>query len=160
MHRQETVDHADRLRSLLRGLDLLAAAFGLPVICSIHPRTVVRLREFGLAPGHPGVRFCEPFGLFDFVALERHARGVLSDSGAVSEECAILRVPLVTIRDTTERPETLESSSNILSGVAPDAMLRAMRVALHDDAGWAVPPEYLRTNVSATVARIVLGRAP
>lgn len=158
MHRQETVDYEDRLRSLLAGLDRLAAEYGLPVICSLHPRTVARLREFALAPVHPGVLLCEPFGLIDFVALERHARAVLSDSGTVSEECAILRVPLVTIRDTTERPETLESGSNILSGVEPDAMQRAMRVALDGPADWLAPPEYLRANVSATVARIVLGR--
>lgn len=160
MHRQENVDDAGRLRSLIQAMDRLALEHDLPVICSMHPRTMVRLREFNVHPSQPGVRFVEPFGLVDFVALERTARCVLSDSGTVSEECTILGVPLVTIRDTTERPETMECGSNILSGVDPETILRSVRVATQDAETWEVPPEYRRQNVSDTVARIVLGRTP
>ena len=69
---------------------------------------------------------CEPFGFFDFVALERHARCVLTDSGTVQEECCIFGVPTVTVRDTTERPETVECGSNMLSGVEPEGIRRRL----------------------------------
>ena len=71
----------------------------------------------------------EPFGYFDFVALERDARCVLTDSGTVQEECCIMGVPAVTVRDTTERPETVECGSNVLSGTEPDA-IRALPAAV------------------------------
>ena len=160
MHRQENVDVESRLRSLVTAMSLLAAEYGLPVICSLHPRTANRLQEFGMTPDDPLVRLVPPFGLFDFLAMERSARCVLSDSGTVQEECAILGVANITIRDTTERPETLECGSNMLSGIAPDAILRCAETVLSDRSRWLPPPEYLKENVSATVARIVLGHAP
>ena len=104
------------------------------------------------------VRLLEPLGFFDFVRLEREAGAVLSDSGTVQEECAIFRVPNVTIRDVTERPETLECGSNILSGADPDAVARAMRLVLAQPADWQPPREYVAAGVARTVVRIVLGR--
>ncbi len=160
MHRQENVDVPERLASLVTALDLLAAEYQLPIVCSIHPRTAARLRDFGLAPRDRLVQLVEPFGLFDFVALERQAFCVLSDSGTVQEECCIYKVPNVTIRDVTERPETVDCGSNILSGVEPDAILRAVRTVRADPASWTVPPEYLAPAVSSTAARIILGRGP
>ena len=80
--------------------------------------------------------FAEPFPLFDFVALERNAFCVLSDSGTVQEECCIFRVPNVTIRDVTERPETVEAGSNMLSGAEPDAILRCVRTVLANAPAW------------------------
>ena len=104
------------------------------------------------------MRLLEPLGFFDFVRLEREARGVLSDSGTVQEECAIFRVPNVTIRDVTERPETLECGSNILSGADPDAVARAMKLVLAQPADWQAPREYLAEGVARTVVKLVLGR--
>jgi UDP-N-acetylglucosamine 2-epimerase (non-hydrolysing) len=109
------------------------------------------------AGAHDLVRFCEPFGLFDFVAPEKSAFCVLSDSGTVQEECCIFRVANVTIRDVTERPETVGCGSNMLSGAEPDAVLRCVRTVLEQKAEWAVPPEYLAEHMSGTVAKIVLG---
>ena len=103
------------------------------------------------------IRFLDPFGLFDFVALERAAFCVLSDSGTVQEECCIFRVANVTIRDVTERPETLECGSNMLSGADPDSVLRCVRTVLDQKSDWAVPPEYMAGNVSRTVVKILLG---
>jgi UDP-N-acetylglucosamine 2-epimerase (non-hydrolysing) len=157
MHRQENVDVPARLHSLVTSLDRLATAYELPVICSLHPRTAARLRAGDLAPRNPLVRLLEPFGLFDFVALEREAFCVLSDSGTVQEECCIYKVPNVTIRDVTERPETLDCGSNILSGVEPEAILRAVQTVRADPPSWTVPPEYLAPAVSSTAARIILG---
>jgi UDP-N-acetylglucosamine 2-epimerase (non-hydrolysing) len=85
---------------------------------------------------------------------------VLSDSGTVQEECCIFRVPNVTVRDVTERPETLESGSNILSGVEPETIARAVRVALAGEQTWRIPPEYLVEDVSTTTAKLVLGHRP
>ncbi|HET8629331.1 MAG TPA: UDP-N-acetylglucosamine 2-epimerase (non-hydrolyzing) [Thermomicrobiales bacterium] len=156
-HRQENVDVPARLRSLVEAAARVAAEYGLLVICSVHPRTRQRIAEFGVAPDDAGVRLYPPFGFFDFVQLERRARCVLTDSGTVQEECCIFRVPTVTIRDTTERPETLECGSNTLSGVDPAAVLRCVRLALADPPTWSPPPEYLAPTVSQTVASLVLG---
>jgi len=103
------------------------------------------------------VRLIDPLGFFDFVWLEQHARCVLSDSGTVQEECCLFNVPNVTLRDVTERPETVEHGSNILSGSAPEAIAAAVKVALARTGTWAPPPEYLASNIGDTVAKILLG---
>ena len=89
--------------------------------------------------------------------LERNAACVLSDSGTVQEECCIYQVPNVTLRDTTERPETIECGSNVLSGADPETIVRCASAVLSERAGWSVPAEYLAENVSSTVLRILLG---
>lgn len=158
VHRQENVDDPARLAALLDAFARLAREHGLPVVCSLHPRTADRLAAAGLAPADPRVRLYPPFGLFDFVALERGAACVLSDSGTVQEECCILRVPNVTLRDVTERPETLECGSGMLTGADPEAILRAVRVVRASPPDWSPPPEYLARRVSQTVAKIVIGQ--
>jgi UDP-N-acetylglucosamine 2-epimerase (non-hydrolysing) len=158
MHREENVDVEDRLRSLIEGLELLQREYELPVICSTHPRTRARMQHQQLDPeANERIQFHDPFGFFDFIALERSAACVLSDSGTVQEECCIFRVANVTIRDVTERPETLECGSNMLSGVDPGNVQRCVRTVLDQRSLWTVPPEYLVENVSGTVAKIVLG---
>jgi UDP-N-acetylglucosamine 2-epimerase (non-hydrolysing) len=154
-HRAENVDIDDRLANLVGGLEQVASKFGHPLIVSVHPRTRDRLKRRGLNPAR--LRMLEPLGFFDFVRLERSALAVLSDSGTVQEECAIFRVPNVTIRDVTERPETIECGSNVLSGGNPADILRAIDVALAMPHDWEPPPEYAAPTVSATVAKIVLG---
>ena len=158
MHREENVDVEHRLRSLIEALKLLHREYGLPVICSTHPRTRKRLLTAGpeLAASE-GVQFHDPFGLFDFIALEKNAFCVLSDSGTVQEECCIFRVANVTIRDVTERPETIECGSNILSGAEPEAVLGCVRTVLDQKNEWTVPAEYAATNVSSAVVKIMLG---
>ncbi len=158
MHREENVDVEERLRSLVDALRRLVHEHGLPVVVSTHPRTRDRMRRFGVDPDSAGLRFAEPFGLFDFIALQRSARCVLSDSGTVQEECCIFGVPNVTIRDVTERPETLECGSNMLSGADADAIVRSVRVVLAQRPSWRVPPEYLVEDVSVTACKILVGR--
>lgn len=154
-HRAETVDDPVRLASLVRALNQTAEKYGLPLLASLHPRTADKLREFGIHGGQ--VRFVPPLGLFDFVRLEKEAFCVLSDSGTVQEECCIFGVPTVTMRDVTERPETVECGSNILAGVEADRILPAIDLAVRSAGRWTPPPEYLVANVSDTVAKIVLG---
>ena len=158
MHRAENVDDPERLTRLVDAVLRVSTEHDLPVLFSVHPRTADRLRRAGLEPDSSRIRLLEPLGFFDFVKLEREARAVISDSGTVQEECAIFRVPTVTIRDVTERPETLECGSNILSGADPDAVSRAMQLVLELPAEWIAPPEYETPGVSRIVSRLVLGR--
>jgi len=157
MHRAENVDLEHRLSSLLEALKRVQAAHGLPVVVSTHPRTRARLDDLGASPAGEDIRFVEPFGFFDFVALERNARCVLSDSGTVQEECCIFKVPNVTIRDVTERPETVDCGSNILSGIDPERVADCVQIALALGTDWQPPAEYIEPAVSRAVTKIVVG---
>ncbi|MBA2261187.1 MAG: UDP-N-acetylglucosamine 2-epimerase (non-hydrolyzing) [Solirubrobacterales bacterium] len=157
MHREENVDVEERLRALVGALRRLHRDYDAPVVCSVHPRTFKMMERYGVEAGDEGVVFAPPFGFFDFVALERAALCVLSDSGTVQEECCIFKVPNVTLRDVTERPETLEVGSNMLSGADEETIVRCVRTVLDGRAAWRVPAEYLVEDVTSTVARIVLG---
>jgi UDP-N-acetylglucosamine 2-epimerase (non-hydrolysing) len=157
LHRAENVDLPDRLESFLTGLSLVAEEYQKPIIVSVHPRTADKLSRFGLAATSDRVRLMPPLGFFDFVHLEKNALCVLSDSGTVQEECSIFRVPNVTLRDVTERPETIECGSNVLSGAGAQSILRAVKIALGTSSAWTPPWEYVVADVSRTVAKIVLG---
>ena len=157
MHRSENVDDPQRLEQLLGALSVVADKYSDPLLISVHPRTASKLEEFNLHPSSERVKLLDPLGFFDFVRLEQNARCVLSDSGTVQEECAIFRVPNVTIRDVTERPETIECGSNILSGARVEDIVRAVEIALALPSEWTPPAEYLNENVSSTVVKIVLG---
>lgn len=155
-HRSENVDDPARLRKIFEALERASDEFSMPVLVSVHPRTADKIRAFGIECSD-SIRLLEPFGFFDFINLEKNAGAVITDSGTVQEECAILKVPNVTIRDVTERPETVECGSNILSGVEPDSVMSALRLALSGPPEWLPPAEYLVPNVSETVCRILLG---
>ncbi len=155
MHRAENVDIEERLRSLTLALESLQKQYDVPVICSLHPRTRNKMERFDVSAEK--IQFHAPFGLFDFISLERNALCALSDSGTVQEECCIFRVANVTIRDVTERPETVECGSNMLSGAEPETILRSVRAVLAQKGEWTIPPEYMIENVSSTVAKIILG---
>jgi len=157
MHRAENVDIEPRLRGLVDGLARLHAEYGYPVICSFHPRTRNKVEAFGVDVERAGLRFLPPFGFFDFVHLEREAFCVLSDSGTVQEEACIFGVPNVTIRDVTERPETVDCGSNMLSGADPDQIVSLTSLVTSRRGTWTPPAEYLADNVADTVTRIVLG---
>jgi UDP-N-acetylglucosamine 2-epimerase (non-hydrolysing) len=157
MHRAENVDVESRLRALTSSLEQIHDEYGLPIICSLHPRTRSKMLAFGLPMENGKIRFLEPLGFFDFVSLERNAFCLISDSGTVQEEGCLFRVPNVTIRDVTERPETIECGSNLLAGADPDAIRRAVRMVAQHPCDWTPPREYLEKNVSATVVKIVLG---
>lgn len=158
MHRAENVDIETRLRALIRSLEALQREYGQQIICSTHPRTRSVMERFAVdVKTNAQIQFHEPFGLFDFLALERNAFCVLSDSGTVQEECCLFKVANVTIRDVTERPETIECGSNMLSGADPEDILRCVRTVLNQQTDWAAPREYLVGDVSGTVTKIMLG---
>ncbi|HUS70372.1 MAG TPA: UDP-N-acetylglucosamine 2-epimerase (non-hydrolyzing) [Anaerolineae bacterium] len=157
MHREENVDVEARLRSVIQALELLQREHQLPIIYSVHPRTRHRMESFGVGLENEQIKLHTPFGFLDFIALERNAFCVLSDSGTVQEECCIFRVANVTIRDVTERPETIECGSNMLSGADPEMIVHCVRSVLDQKSQWTVPPEYLAQHVSSTVVKILLG---
>jgi UDP-N-acetylglucosamine 2-epimerase (non-hydrolysing) len=123
LHRPSNVDSDAQLRSVLTAL--VGGARGLPVVFPVHPRTESRMREAGIKV--PGIHYVAPQGYLEFAYLARHARAVITDSGGVTEETTVMGVPCLTLRDTTERPETIEIGTNELIGT--DA--RAIGPALH-----------------------------
>jgi UDP-N-acetylglucosamine 2-epimerase (non-hydrolysing) len=161
LHRAENVDHEDRLRSVLAALTELHSEYGMPLVCSVHPRTRARADGFGIALKSEGIQFLDPLGFFDFMRLEQAAFCLLSDSGTVQEEACILGVPNVTLREVTERPETVECGSNFLAGTDPQRIRAAVASVTRQSVTWVAPGEYLQANVAETVCRIVTGfRAP
>jgi UDP-N-acetylglucosamine 2-epimerase (non-hydrolysing) len=136
-HRQENVDVKARLKGILRGLELIHEKLSLPVVFPIHPRTSKRIREFGLETN--GINLIDPLGFLEFLQLEANAKLVLTDSGGVQEETCILKVPCVTLRDNTERPETLEVGSNMIVGVNPESILEGVKTMLDKKTNWENP---------------------
>lgn len=160
MHRAENVDREDTLRNLVAALRKLHELHGFPVICSFHPRTSSTVKRFGVDITGEGLRFVEPLGFFDFIKLEQSAFCVLSDSGTVQEEACLFGTPNVTIREVTERPETVECGSNFLAGSDPEAIARAVALVRGSPRTWTPPAEYLEPLVAETVARIVTSFRP
>jgi UDP-N-acetylglucosamine 2-epimerase (non-hydrolysing) len=156
-HRSENVDNDERLRSLLASLRLLHQEYGYPVVYPLHPRTRSRAAMSGVELGEDGIQLIAPLGFFDFIRLEQNAFCILSDSGTVQEEACLFGIPNVTLRDVTERPETLECGSNILSGIDPRMVASAVRLVTSQAGAWQPPHEYLQPVVAETVCRIVLG---
>lgn len=156
-HRAENVDNETRLRHIVDALQLIADQHQIPIICSVHPRTRDRMEKFSINTQHPLLHFSEPFGFFDFVHLQKHARCVITDSGTVQEESCILGVPSVTIRNSTERPETVICGSNVVSGVHSNNILESVNVMLRSDRSWRLPEGYDDLNVSSKVVNMVLG---
>lgn len=156
-HRAENVDHPGHLAAIMTGLNLVAEKHGKRIICSIHPRTAARIKEHLKLTMHPLVEFHEPFGFFDFLLLEQNACCALTDSGTVQEECCIMGVPTVTMRKTTERPETVDCGSNIVSGLEADRIAASAALMMELNRSWECPKGYLAEDVSDKVVKFLLG---
>ena len=142
MHREENVDVAERLKGALQGVSRAAQKAQFPALMLAHPRTLVRLKEFGLESwSHqlPGLRIEPAVGYLDFLNLLAHARLIFTDSGGVQQEACIHQVPCVTLRDNTEWTETLEIGANRLAGCDPEAIPAAAAMALAATAAWSNP---------------------
>lgn len=154
-HRAENVDRPEVLANIQEALTAVAAAYDMPLLLSVHPRLAALLESSAFQGTRVVPLPAMPF--FEFVKLEKHAALVVTDSGTVQEECAIFGVPVVTIRDTTERPETVEAGSNIVASTDPGRVLAAARYLADRPRGsWRPPAEYLDPHVSETVARLLL----
>ena len=141
LHRPENVDNAEILQGLLEAVSEISAE--VPVILPLHPRTADRVRRFGLDHflDTPGIHVCPSLGYLDFLGLLADSKIVLTDSGGVQEEATVLGIPCVTLRESTERPITVEAGTNVVVGTEPAAVLAAARAALNGERGPAQIPE-------------------
>jgi UDP-N-acetylglucosamine 2-epimerase (non-hydrolysing) len=160
-HRQENVDSAERLKDLLETLKKVHETWGLPIMVSTHPRTRKQLESVSGYKETKGVVFHEPFGFIDYNKLQLNAKCVLSDSGTISEESIILGFPAVTIRDSMERPEALESGGIVMTGLKAENVIAGIRSVTEDgdhSNGTAaqLPAGYEVTDCSTRVVRYML----
>lgn len=136
-HRQENVDDPGKLSDILEGLERVAAEYAMPVIYPMHPRTRKMKEMFGLNAG--SVRCIDPLDYLSFLQMEKHAGLILTDSGGVQEEACILRVPCATLRENTERPETVAAGANILVGTDPETIVEGVRIMMERERIWQNP---------------------
>jgi len=158
-HREENVDHPERLGKLLDCLRAVRDGWGLPVMVSTHPRTRKRLEQRTDDPSTlDGITLHEPFGFLDYVHLQMKARCTLSDSGTISEESAILGFPAITLRESIERPESLDVGSIIMTGLESDGLVEAvrMRIGQVGSRPTACSEDYLVSDTSQRVLNFIL----
>lgn len=157
-HREENVDQKERLLSIAAIMNDLAERYELPVIMSTHPRTQKRIDEWGIA-FHPAVELAKPFGFSDYIALQRSAFAVLSDSGTITEESAILNFPALNLRETHERHEGMEEASVMMVGLNLDRVRQALALLDSQKRGseraLRLPSDYDAPNVSEKIVRII-----
>jgi len=157
-HREENIDIEDNFADLVDSLNSVAEEFKLPVVYSTHPRSWERIEEKKIE-FNPLIRKLKPFGFIDYNKLQQNAFCVLSDSGTLSEESAILNFPAVLIRTSTERPEVLDKGSIIVGGIKSDEVIQAVysEVELFKtlDNKNILPVDYQDTNVSVKVLKII-----
>jgi UDP-N-acetylglucosamine 2-epimerase (non-hydrolysing) len=137
IHRQENVDDPMRFKTMLEGLRKLASVYKIPVIWPIHPRSKNKIDSLNIST--EGVILIEPLDFLGFLQLENNAKLILTDSGGVQEEACILGVPCVTLREDTERPETLDVGANMLAGAVPETILKCVEIMLRCDGSWPNP---------------------
>lgn len=157
-HREENVESARSFTKLTTMLDRVAETFGLPLIVSTHPRTRKRVEEAGIA-FNPLVRLMKPLGFHDYVHLQKEARAVLSDSGTITEEASILNFPALNIREAHERPEGVEETPVIMTGLSTERVLQGLALLAEqrtrDTRDFRLVADYSMPNVSEKVVRII-----
>ncbi len=183
-HREENVDNKENLEKILTILNQLGETYDLPVIVSTHPRTRKRIealkqqRTTNTEQQTPNklIQFMKPFGFLDYIALQKSAKCVLSDSGTISEESAMLRFPAISLRQSMERPEAQDAGTIILTGFEPEIVLSSIRTQiqqvenadltdLHSENQSnlrhqrSIPADYTITNTSWRVLKLILGNA-
>lgn len=156
-HREENIDNEDNFNSLMTALNNIAEKYQMPIIYSMHPRTLNRLtkREFKL---HPLIQNLKPFGFFDYNKLQLDAFCVLSDSGTLAEESAILGFSGVSLRTSTERPEVLDTGSFVIGGIKTEDIMQAIelsRLMKTNNEEVLIANDYKATNVSVKVVKII-----
>lgn len=155
-HREENIDLGNNFRVLAESINAVAEKYNLPIIFSTHPRTQKKILEQKIT-FHPLIRNIQPLGFFDYVYLQKHAFCVLSDSGTISEESAMMDFPAVSIRTSTERPEAIDAGTIVLGGIRKDEVISAIEIikATYKPYGEAIPAEYKIINTSDRVVRVI-----
>lgn len=185
IHREENVDNQENLEQILETLNQIAESYQLPIIISTHPRTRKRIESLHpslithhsslltLHPSpftansspithHPLLRFHKPFGFIDYVQLQKNAKCVISDSGTISEESAILNFPAITIRNSMERPEAIDTGTIILTGFDHKTIMNSIEVTIDEFVNRKnkdIPDEYKISDTSWRVLKIIIGTA-
>jgi len=154
-HRTENVDNKESLLGIVSALNIISKQ--MKVIFSVHPRTKDKIDKFKITVAD-GVLMSEPFGFFDFIKLEQSAKVIISDSGTCQEEACLFNVPSITIRESTERQETIECGSNILVGTDTAQIVNVFNVIKDRTYFWVPPEDYTKDDVSDTVINILLGK--
>ncbi|MEG0075291.1 MAG: UDP-N-acetylglucosamine 2-epimerase (non-hydrolyzing) [Eubacterium sp.] len=156
-HREENIDHEKNFMNLMNAMNKIAEKYKMPVVYSTHPRSrkFIEKRNFKF---HPLVINMEPFGFFDYNKLQKNAYCVLSDSGTLSEESALLNFPGVLLRTSTERPEVLDKGTLVIGGITENEVEQAVEMVIkmsknHEKT--AFPNDYIDTNVSVKVVKVI-----
>lgn len=154
LHRSENVDIKERLLNFVSAFEKLAKKYKKKIFWPIHPRAKINLKKYNIKLSEK-IIVSKPINFFDFINIEKNCFFVLTDSGTVQEECAIFNKKNITIRDVTERPETIETGSNFISGDKPKDIIRGVELTINSEMS-RCPDEYLFENVSTSVAKILL----
>jgi len=160
IHREENVDSREALTKLIDSLNAVAEIYKLPIVVTTHPRTAKRLKEYKIGAANKPINFHKPFGIFDYIKLQKNSYCVLSDSGTIQEESSLLGFPAIQVRNSSERPEAFDEGVLILSGLDKDIILQSIEITVKQHkAGekFNVPKNYQDKNVSSKVLRLVVG---
>lgn len=159
IHREENVDNLTNIKTILEALDLIANKYGYPLVITTHPRTRRRINELGM-PDNDLLLFHKPFGIFDYVKLQKNAYCNLSDSGTIHEDAGIMGIPAVVVRESSERPEAFDTGNVILSGVNLSSILLSVDISrsqFEESIKFKTPADYQELNVSDKIVRLVVG---
>ena len=160
IHREENVDSPKNFNDLLESIDELTVKYNMPIIISTHPRTSIKLEEIGYQDKNPLIRFSKPYGFHEYNNLQMNAFCVISDSGTIAEEASILNLPAVTIRQAHERPEGMDETTVIMSGLNKNRILESVKVATahNGERERVIKPvqDYTVDNFSKKILRIIL----
>ncbi len=161
-HREENIDNEQNFLTLMNAINFAAEEYQLPVIYSTHPRSLKKIEERGFK-FHPLVRSLKPFGFFDYNRLQKSSFCVLSDSGTLSEESAMLGFNGILIRTSTERPEVLDKGSVLIGSIASDSIKQSIELARamkNNGEEVRLAHDYVDTNVSVKVVKIIQSYVP
>ncbi|TRX34815.1 UDP-N-acetylglucosamine 2-epimerase (non-hydrolyzing) [Flavobacterium sp. ZT3R18] len=160
-HREENIDLKNNFEILAESLNAVAEKYQMPIIFSTHPRTKKRMESSKIV-FNPLIKSVAPLGFFDYVKMQQNAFVVLSDSGTISEEAAMMGFPAVSIRTSTERPEAIDAGTIVLGGVSKDSMLNAIEITtgLSVNSNSQLPVEYLVTNTSERIVKVIQSYTP
>lgn len=157
-HREENIDLEKNFFMLMEALNAVAETYDMPIIYSLHPRSKKIMEQRGISL-HKNLKLMKPFGFHDYNALQRNAFVVISDSGTLCEESAILSFPGVLIRTSTERPEAIDKGTVVIAGISQSSMLPAIQLLKktfdYSHQKYSLPLDYQDDNVSQKVVRII-----
>ena len=160
-HREENIDLKNHFEILAESLNIVAEKYQMPIIFSTHPRTRKKIENSKII-FNSLIKSVTPLGFFDYVKLQQNAYVVLSDSGTISEESAMMGFPAVSIRTSTERPEAIDAGTIVLGGVSKDSMLNAIEITkgLAINESSQLPVEYTISNTSERIVKVIQSYTP